>query len=174
MCSSKVTKDQAIEIIRRYEQVLAIINHYGKAKEQLLSILLDIQATSGENYVAEEWAEVVACQLDVPISKIHDVLTFYAMFSIVPRGKYVIEICKSTPCHVTKADAVVALFEAELGIKLGETTPDNQFTLLHTSCVGACDIGPVAKIGDEVYGNLTAAKVAEIVTSYRGVSSCQK
>lgn len=174
MCCSKVTKDQALEIIRRYEQVLAIINKYGKAKEQLLSILLDIQATSGQNYVAEEWAEVVACQLDLPISKVHDVLTFYAMFNIEPKGKYVIEICKSTPCHVTKADAVVAMFEDVLGIKLGETTPDNMFTLMHTSCVGACDIGPVAKIGDEVYGNLTAEKVAEIVNSYRGVSSCQK
>ncbi|MCM0760497.1 NAD(P)H-dependent oxidoreductase subunit E [Sporomusa sphaeroides DSM 2875] len=174
MCCSKVTKDQAVAIIKRYEQVLAIINKYGKAKEQLLSILLDIQATSGKNYVAEEWAEVVACQLDLPISKVHDVLTFYAMFSIEPRGRYVIEICKSTPCHVTKADAVVAMFETELGIKLGETTPDNEFTLLHTSCVGACDIGPVAKIGEEVYGNLTAAKVAEIVTSYREAKACQK
>ncbi|SCM81490.1 NADP-reducing hydrogenase subunit HndA [uncultured Sporomusa sp.] len=174
MCSSKVTKDQAVGIITRYKQVLSIINKYGKAKEQLLSILLDIQATSGENYVAEEWAEVVACQLDVPISKVHDVLTFYAMFSTVPRGQYVIEICKSTPCHVTKADAVVAMFEEALGIKLGETTADNQFTLLHTSCVGACDIGPVAKIGEEVYGNLTAAKVAELVTSYREAKTCQK
>ncbi|WP_371362176.1 NAD(P)H-dependent oxidoreductase subunit E [Sporomusa rhizae] len=169
-----MTKDRALEIVRRYDQVLAIINRYGKAKEQLLSILLDIQATSGENYVAEEWAEIVASQLGLPISKVHDVLTFYAMFNISQKGKYVIEICKSTPCHVTKADAVVAMFEEALGIKLGETTPDNLFTLMHTSCVGACDIGPVAKIGDEVYGNLTAAKVAEIVTSYRGVSSCQK
>lgn len=172
MCS-KVTKDQVLEIVKQYEQVLEIINKYGKAKEQLLSILLDIQEASGENYVAEEWAEVVARELELPISKVHDVLTFYAMFSIKPRGKYVIEICKSTPCHVSKADVIVKMFEDELGIKLGESTPDNLFTLLHTSCVGACDIGPVAKIGDEVYGNLSAEKVAEIVKSYRGVSSCQ-
>ncbi|SDE74550.1 complex I 24 kDa subunit family protein [Sporomusa acidovorans] len=174
MCCSKVTKDQALRIVKQYEQVMGIINKYDKQKEQLLSILLDIQCASGENYVAEEWAEVVARELELPISKVHDVLTFYAMFNIEPKGKYVIEICKSTPCHVTKADAVVKMFEEELGIKLGQTTPDNLFTLLHTSCVGACDIGPVAKIGDDVYGNLTADKVAEIVTSYRGVSSCQK
>ena len=172
--SLQVTKDQAIEIIRQYEQVKAIINKYNKEKEQLLSILLDIQCASGENYVAEEWAEIVAKELDLPVSKVHDVLTFYAMFSIKPQGKYVIEICKSTPCHVTKADAVVKMFEEVLGIGLGQTTSDKLFTLMHTNCVGACDIGPVAKIGEEVYGNLTAAKVAEIVTSYRGVSSCQK
>jgi len=174
MCCSKVTKDQALEIVKQYEQVIAIINKYNKEKEQLLSILLDIQCASGENYVAEEWAEVVAKELELPISKVHDVLTFYAMFSIKPQGKYVIEICKSTPCHITKADAVVKMFEEVLGVGLGQTTPDKLFTLMHTNCVGACDIGPVAKIGEEVYGNLTAAKVAEIVTSYRGVSSCQK
>lgn len=172
--SLHVTKDQALEIVQQYEQVKAIINKYNQEKEQLLSILLDIQCASGENYVAEEWAEIVAKELDLPVSKVHDVLTFYAMFSIKPQGKYVIEICKSTPCHVTKADAVVKMFEEVLGIGLGQTTPDKLFTLMHTNCVGACDIGPVAKIGEEVYGNLTAAKVAEIVTSYRGVSSCQK
>jgi NADH-quinone oxidoreductase subunit E len=171
---SNLKKDEVLRITKSYEQVLAIIKKYDKAQEQLLSILLDIQAASRENYVAEEWAEVVACELGLPITKVHDVLTFYAMFSIKPRGKYVIEICKSTPCHVSKADAIVKMFEAELGIKLGESTSDNCFTLLHTSCVGACDIGPVAKIGDEVYGNLTAAKVAKIINSYRRGSACQK
>ncbi|MBP2663394.1 MAG: hndA, partial [Firmicutes bacterium] len=89
----KITKDQALELVKQYEQVLAIINKYNKQREQLLSILLDIQCASGENYVAEEWAEVVARELELPISKVHDVLTFYAMFSIEPQGKYVIEIC---------------------------------------------------------------------------------
>ncbi|MBP2636327.1 MAG: hndA [Firmicutes bacterium] len=171
---SNLKKDEVLRITRNYEQVLEIINKYGKAKEQLLSIFLDIQAASGENFVAEEWAEVVARELELPITQVHDVLTFYAMFSIKSRGKYVIEICKSTPCHVSKADATVKMFEDELGIKLGESTSDNLFTLLHTSCVGACDIGPVAKIGDEIYGNLTAVKVAEIITSYRRGFACQK
>ena len=156
------------------KQVLEIIAKYNKEKEQLLSMLLDIQAASGSNYVSEEWAEIVAHELELPLSKVFDVLTFYAMFSTVPRGKYVIEICKSTPCHITKADAVVKMFEAELGIKVGETTADNLFTLLLTSCVGACDIGPVAKINEEVHGNLSQVKVAEIVNSLRGVSACQK
>jgi NADH-quinone oxidoreductase subunit E len=156
------------------EQVLKIIQANDNAKERLLSILLEIQNASGNNFVAEEWAQIVAKKLDLPLTKVYDVLTFYAMFSTKPRGKYVIEVCKSTPCHITKADAVVKMFEEELGIKIGESTPDNLFTLMYTACVGACDIGPVAKIGEEVYGNLTSEKIANIVNTYRGVPACQK
>jgi NADH-quinone oxidoreductase subunit E len=157
------------------QKVIGIINSYGKSKEQLLSILLDIQEALPQNCVTQTWAQVVAEELDVPLSKIYDILTFYTMFSIVPRGKYVIEICKSMPCYVTKADELVKIFEEELDIKLGETTADNKFTLLHTSCVGACEIGPVAKIGEKVYGDLTREKVADIVKYYKEKSAqCQK
>jgi NADH-quinone oxidoreductase subunit E len=96
------------------------------------------------------------------------------MLSETPRGKYIIEICKSTPCHVLKGLNIVNIFEQELNIKIGETTPDNLFTLQYTSCVGACDIGPVAKIGDEVYGNLTKDKIVDIIKSYREAAICQK
>lgn len=149
------------------EQVLEIISANGNSKERLLSILLEIQNASGNNYVAEEWAQIVAKELKLPLTKVYNVLTFYAMFSTKHRGKYVIEVCKSTPCHVTKSDAIMQIFEDELGIAIGETTPDNLFTLMHTACVGACDIGPVAKIGEKVYGNLTRKKIVDIINFYR-------
>ena len=145
------------------EQVLKIINDQGKSKESLLSILLDIQSASGENFVAEEWARLVSAEIGIPLSMVFDILSYYSMFSTKPRGRYVIEICKSTPCYVNKADDIVHIFEKELGIKLGGTTPDKLFTLMHTACVGACDIGPVAKIGDKVYGNLTPEIIADII-----------
>jgi len=171
-----VTIDHELQAIKQYKKAIEIIQQYGKSKEQLLSILMDIQDASPDNCVSKTSAQVVADEMELPLAKIYDILTFYAMFSTMPRGKYVIEICKSTPCHVTKADAAVKMFEEELGIKLGETTADNQFTLLHTSCVGACDIGPVAKIGEKVYGDLSREKVAEIVKCYKegGASKCQK
>lgn len=156
------------------KEVQTIITKYGKAKENLLAILMDIQELSPYNYISEEQAVLVASELGIPFSKVHDVLTFYAMFSVEPRGKYVIEICKSSPCYVCKADAVVNMFEEALGIKLGETTPDKLFTLMYTSCVGACDIGPVAKIGEKIFGNLTKEKIQSIVDSYREVAECQK
>ncbi|MBP2649710.1 MAG: hndA [Firmicutes bacterium] len=149
------------------EQVLKIIKANGNSKERLLSILLEIQKASGHNSVDEAWAKIVAQELHLPLTKVYNVLTFYAMFSTKHRGKYVIEICKSTPCKVTKSDEIVQMFEEELGINISETTPDNLFTLMHTGCVGACDIGPVAKIGERIYGNLTKEKISNIVSLYR-------
>jgi NADH-quinone oxidoreductase subunit E len=155
------------------EQVLEIIQKKGKQKEQILSILLEIQKASGKNYVDRAWARLVADELGLPLTKVYDVLTFYAMYATEPRGKYVIEICKSAPCHVANASAVVEMFEEALGIKMGETTADQLFTLQYTSCIGACDIAPAVKIGEKVYGHLTKEKVAEIINSFRGVSTCQ-
>lgn len=147
--------------------VKEIMGKYNNDPQQLIAVLLDIQAASGSNYVDEKWAALASDVLGVPLSKIYDVITFYAMFSTKPRGEYVIEICRSTPCHFTKADEVVGWFEGAVGVKMGETTPDGKFTLSRTSCVGACDMGPVAKIGDEVYGNLTSEKVNTLVKAYR-------
>jgi NADH-quinone oxidoreductase subunit E len=156
----------------RKEQVLNIIKEKGAVKENLLAILLAIQEASGRNYVHREWAKWVADELGLPLSKVYDVLTFYAMFSTKPRGKFVLEICHSAPCHVAKSAEVVQMFTEELGIKMGETTADNLFTLQYTSCVGACDIGPVVKIGEEVYGKLTRAKVTQIIQTYREGAPC--
>ncbi|MDR0443949.1 MAG: NAD(P)H-dependent oxidoreductase subunit E [Treponema sp.] len=156
------------------DQVLRITERYGNDPQQLIAVLLDIQAASGKNCVEKQWAELTANVLNVPLSKIYDVLTFYAMFSTEPRGEYVIEICKSTPCHFTRAEEVARWFEAAAGIKMGETTADGKLSLFHTSCVGACDIGPAVKIGDDVFGNLTEEKVKALVQCCReGKHLCQ-
>ena len=161
------------------EAVMQIMKGYGNDAQQLIAVLLDIQAASGRNYVDQKWAELVSGVLAVPLSKIYDVLTFYAMFSVVPRGKYLIEICQSAPCHFCNAQQVAGWFETAAGIKVGETDSAGTITLAHTSCVGACETGPVAKIGDDVFGNLTEEKVRALVTCCREgklneVSLCQK
>ena len=147
--------------------VLKIMEGYGNDPQQLIAVLLDIQAASGRNYVGRQWAELVSRTLDLPLSKIFDVLTFYAMFSTVPRGEYLIEICQSASCHFDKAEQVVLWFEAAAGIKIGQTSADGKITLERTSCVGACDIGPVAKIGDEVFGSLSEEKAQTLVKCCR-------
>jgi NADH-quinone oxidoreductase subunit E len=149
------------------DQVLKIMAGYGNDAQQLIAVLLDIQAASGRNCVEQKWAALTAQVLNVPLSKVYDILTFYAMFSTEPRGENVVEICQSVPCHFTQADTVVGWFEAAAGVKVGETTADGKITLFRTSCVGACDIGPVAKIGDDVFGSLTEEKVKTLVKSYR-------
>jgi len=145
------------------DQVLKIMDNYGNDPQQLIAVLLDIQAASGKNCVEKQWADLASTVLKVPLSKIFDVLTFYAMFSTQPRGEYVIEICRSTPCFFSHSEKVVKWFENAVGVKMGQTTADGKITLFYTSCVGACDIGPVAKIGDDVFGNLTEDKVKQLV-----------
>ena len=149
------------------ESVLKIMESYGNDPQQLIAVLLDIQTASGKNYVEQRWAELASSVLNVPLSKIYEILTFYAMFSTKMRGEFVIEICQSTPCHFTKAEEVVKWFEAAAKIKTGETTKDGKITLFRTSCVGACDIGPAVKIGDHVFGNLTETRVKALVKSCR-------
>ena len=154
------------------DMVLKIMEYYENDPQQLIAVLLDIQAASGKNYVDKKWSQLVSTKLNVPLSKIFDVLTFYAMFSIEPRGEYVVEICKSGPCRFggscnTASQQVEEWFEKAAGIKMGQTSNDGKITLYRTSCVGACDIGPVAKIGDEVFGNLDEAKVKALVDSLR-------
>jgi NADH-quinone oxidoreductase subunit E len=152
--------------------VLEILEAYDNDPQQLIAVLLDIQAASGKHYVDKQWAQLVSERLDVPLTKVYDVLTFYAMFSTEPRGACLIEICESAPCRfgsgapngaALRAQQLVRWFEAAAGIKTGETSADGKITLARTSCVGACDIGPVAKIGDDVFGNLDEEKVKELV-----------
>jgi NADH-quinone oxidoreductase subunit E len=145
------------------EKVLEIMENYGNDPQQLIAILLDIQAASNRNYVEQRWAELASSVLNIPLSKIYDVLTFYAMFSTKARGEFVIEICGSAPCHFSKAEEVKRWFEEAAGISVGETSKDGRISLFRTSCIGACDIGPAVKIGEHVFGNLTEKKVKTLV-----------
>jgi NADH-quinone oxidoreductase subunit E len=151
-------------------RVLEIMEGYGNDPQQLIAVLLDIQAASGRNYIEKKWAVLASKVLDVPLSKVYDVLTFYAMFSTKERGVYVVEICRSAPCHFTGAPEAAGWFETAAGIKMGETSADGMITLQYTSCIGACDTGPAVKIGDEVFGNLTEEKARAIVKRCRAGS----
>jgi NADH-quinone oxidoreductase subunit E len=153
------------------EQVLKIMEGYGNDPQQLIAVLLDIQTASGINCVEKQWAQLASAVLDVPLSKIYDVLTFYAMFSTEPRGENVIEICSSTPCFFSKARDVVQWFETAACIKMGQTTEDGRLSLFFTSCIGACDIGPAVKIGDDVFGDLSEEKVKKLVDCCRNGKS---
>ncbi|MCL2880422.1 MAG: NAD(P)H-dependent oxidoreductase subunit E [Treponema sp.] len=149
------------------DRVLQIMKGYGNDPQQLIAVLLDIQAESGKNFVEQQWAVLASSVLNVPISKIYEVLTFYAMFSTKARGKYVIEICKSTPCHFNRSEEVTKWFEEAAGIGEDETAADGSITIHRTSCIGACDIAPAVKIGDHVFGNLTREKVKTLVKCCR-------
>ena len=163
---SKIAYTKPMQSLTK-EKAEKIIAKYGNDPQQLITVLLDIQDASGKNCVDKQWAQLVSAALNVPLSKIYDVLTFYAMFHTTPQGEFIIQICNSAPCHFCNADEVVSWFETAAEIKVGQTTADGKITLARTSCVGACEIGPVVKIGDDVFGNLNEEKVKALVKCCR-------
>ena len=119
------------------------------------------------SYIPEDVLKRLAVAFNIPVTKAYGVASFYSYLSVKPRGRFVIRICESAPCHVAGAAEVVKTLEEELGIRLGQTTGDNQFTLETTECVGACEQTPVITINGKPYGDLTPAKVKEILNEYR-------
>ncbi len=109
----------------------------------------------------------VAQQFDIPPSKVYGVASFYSLFSLKPKGRYVISICQDAPCHVLGAQAVIKELEKQLGISMGQTTSDGLFTLEITSCLGVCGVVPVIDINGEVFGNLTPTRIPAILAKFR-------
>ncbi|MGI6487910.1 MAG: NADH-quinone oxidoreductase subunit NuoE [Syntrophomonadaceae bacterium] len=119
------------------------------------------------SYIPEDAVKAAAEAFSIPEAQAYGVATFYSYLKVGKRGKNVIRICESAPCHVAGADQVVAALENELGIKMGETTPDGNFTLEFAECVGQCQVTPVITVNSKPYGDVTPQKVAEILAEYR-------
>lgn len=152
----------ATETLTR-ERVLEIIEEEGASKEHLLSILLEIQKECKRNYINEASTRIVSEKLDIPMVQLYDILTFYAMLETKPRGRFIIEVCNNSPCYASKSYVMAKFLRKELDINFGETTDDGMFSLQYMPCAGACNIGPVIKIGDRVYGNLSEDRIRKIL-----------
>jgi NADH:ubiquinone oxidoreductase subunit E len=114
-------------------------------------------------YLKEGNMQDVANGCGVPASQVYGVATFYTMFSTKPRGKHVIRICRNLACHLGEAESVVKALRAELGVDIGGTSRDGEFTLEESSCLGMCAVAPAMMVDDKPYGNLTAAGVRDIL-----------
>lgn len=143
--------------------VAEIVSKRGQARENLLQILHDIQDQSADHSLHSTELKTLAEIMDIPVADIIGTASFYTMFSFKPRGRHVIRLCESPPCYIMGEENILAALEAKLGIKVGQTTPDRQFTLETSSCLGTCGVAPVMMIDDEVYGNLTMEKVSGII-----------
>ncbi len=144
-----------------------VLKKYPKTEDQLIEILLDYQAEKINHYISKEEIVEIASYLSIPESKVCSVLSFYTFFSNKPRGKHIIQVCKDVPCYVSSDVDVLKTIEKELGIRVNETTPNQQFTLEFTSCLGCCEAGPAMRINDKTYTNLTADKVKAILSEYK-------
>ncbi len=119
-------------------------------------------------YLPEPVLKVVAEELDIPLSIVFRIATFYNAFSLVPRGKHIISVCTGTACHVKGAADILSAFEEQLNIHTGETTEDKLFTIQAVRCIGCCGLAPVITVNEDVHGLLKKQKVAEIIEMYKG------
>ena len=148
-----------------FEKVDGILTKYGYEESQIIAILQEIQAI--HNYLPEEVLKYVAEELDIPLSRVYSLVTFYKAFSLKPRGKHLISVCLGTTCHVRGGRKILEKIERDLGIKAGETTPDLKFTLETVNCVGCCAIGPIVIIDENYFGEMNLEKVDLVLRRYR-------
>ena len=146
------------------ENVDRVLGKYQHDRGMLVSVLQDIQAAL--NYLPEEALEQVSQSLELPVSQVYSVATFFKAFSLQPRGRHLINVCLGTACHVRGAVKVLEKIERELGIKSGETTQDLRFTLERVNCVGACALGPIVIIDQEYHGEMSTDKVEAMLEKY--------
>ncbi|MBE0700967.1 MAG: NADH-quinone oxidoreductase subunit NuoE [Acholeplasmataceae bacterium] len=144
-----------------------ILTKFPKTPDRLIEILLAVQANHPQNYLPEDDLRKIAHHLDIPESRVCGVVSFYTFFSTVPRGRHVIQVCESIPCHVNGAETVLSTLRSLLKVKLGETTEDGLFTLETTNCLGCCDEPPVMRINQKIYHNLTPDKIKAIISEYQ-------
>ena len=137
----------------------------GKGREDLVVLLEEAQSKFG--YLTGELLIEIAKSLDLSVSDVYGVATFYSFLSIKPQGRNVIRICKSLPCFLKNSQTIIESVAREIGIKPGETTPDSKFSFQLTNCIGACDEAPAMMINNDVYTDLTPNKISQILRSYK-------
>jgi NADH-quinone oxidoreductase subunit E len=146
------------------EKVDGIIDRYPAQQSVLIQLLLDIQ--SEFNWLPKEAMLCVSERLQIPISQIYRVASFYKAMSLTPRGKHIINVCMGTACHVRGGSRIIDKVEESLGIKSGETTQDMEFTLERVNCLGCCALGPVIVVDKDYHGKMTPAKVKTVLKDY--------
>lgn len=148
-------------LTRTFDKVERILQKYDYRPEMLIKILLEVQKEY--RHIPREVVNYIGVALGVPPAKIYGVATFYAQFSLKPKGEYTILVCDGTACHMEGSTNLIKAIEEEIGIKPGEVTQDLKFSLDKVGCLGACALAPAMVINDEVYGHLTPDKVKEIL-----------
>ncbi len=152
---------QDLSSARKFEKINGIIEKNGKSQSALIPILQAVQ--SEYRYLPEEILTYIATALGIPTATVFGVATFYAQFSLEPKGKHVVRVCDGTACHVRGSMPVYEAIRKKVGLKDGKfTTQDLRFTVETVACLGACGLAPVLMVNDKVYGQMTA-EAAEII-----------
>lgn len=146
------------------EQLMAVIEANKDDKSMLMHVMQEAQGIYG--YLPYEVQVMIAEGMDVPLEKVYGVSTFYAQFSLSPKGEYNISVCLGTACYVKGSQQILDKISEVLGIGAGECTADGKFSLEACRCIGACGLAPVFTINGEVYGKVTADDIPGILAKY--------
>lgn len=149
-----------------HDKIVAICNNFNNDPGELINVLHQTQDFLG--YLPAEAQELIAECLHMPTAKVFGVVSFYAFFTMTPKGKHPVSVCMGTACYVRGGEKILDAFKSELGIEVGETDANGEFSLTSLRCVGACGLAPVALVDGKVYGRLVPAMVKDIVAEYRG------
>lgn len=149
------------EKIKELQQIIA---KHKDTKGAVMPVLHEAQHIFG--YLPIEVQTVISEGLNVPLSEIYGVVTFYSQFTLIPKGQYKIGVCLGTACYVKGSQAIVDKIKEKLNVQVGGTTPDRKFSLEATRCIGACGLAPVMTINENVYGRLKAEEVEGILEKY--------
>jgi NADH-quinone oxidoreductase subunit E len=147
------------------------VDHHGAARDAIIPILHEVNQAFG--FIPGEAFGKIRRLINAPEegvfladSHLFAIASFYQMFSLKPTGRHVIRFCESAPCHVVGGRKVIQALKDYLGIQVGETTSDQKWTLLTTSCLGICAVGPVFMVDDDIYGNVSSKRIPAILAKY--------
>lgn len=162
-------KADDLELMKQFtpeqiEKLDGIINKYKGKPGGLIPVLEEAQTTL--EYLPVSVQKRVAKGLNLPLSRVYGVVTFYSFFTMEPRGKHTVRVCLGTACYVRGGKAIAETLEKTLGIKEGQTSADRMFTYETVRCLGACGLGPVVVVDDDVHGRVKPAKVKDILSQY--------
>ena len=150
---------------QRDEAMDEILNKYIKDKSNLIQILNEVQEHYG--YIPKHAQMAISEYLDITLAEIYGVITFYARFTLKPKGKYNVAVCLGTACFVKGSEKVLDKAKEILKIDVGETTTDGKFSLEATRCIGACGLAPVFTVNEEVYGKATPELIEKVIAEYK-------
>jgi NADH:ubiquinone oxidoreductase subunit E len=145
--------------------VESILSRHPRDPGSIIQVLLDVQ--NELYYLPRDVLEYVSKSLGVPVSRSYHLATFYKAFSLKPKGKHPIAVCTGTACHVQGSLKIMDQIGRELGIKEGQTTPDNLFSIESVRCLGCCGLAPVVTVGKNLHGKVPLSKVGKILQQYK-------
>ncbi len=146
------------------KQLMDVIAKHKESRGALIPVLHEAQEIYG--YLPIEVQTMIAEGLGLSLAEVYGVVTFYAQFSLYPKGKYKIAVCLGTACYVKGSGEILERLKQRLGIDVGECTPDGKFSLEASRCIGACGLAPVLTVNEDVHGRLTVDDVDDVLAKY--------